>query len=91
MLSDIPQNIKEELDRSYSHYKMERPEGYYGYLSEEVADLLKEQQSDAQTESYEQTMWGVQMEYVNLKELMNDTSMSPQKMKWSEQQWKSHL
>lgn len=49
-------NVKEELDITYSHYDMERPEGYYGYLSEEVADLLKERQSDAQTESQEQTM-----------------------------------
>lgn len=49
-------NVKEGLDSAYSYYHMERPEGYYGYLSEEVANLLKEQQSDTQTESPEQTM-----------------------------------
>lgn len=49
-------NVKEGLDSAYSYYKMERPEGYYGYLSEEVADLLKERQNDTQTESPEQTM-----------------------------------
>ena len=50
-------SVEEGLEKTYSYYDMERPEGYYGVLTDEVAEELKAQNSsESEDESPVQTM-----------------------------------
>ena len=53
-ISDF-RSVEEGLERTYSYYDMERPEGYYGVLTDGVAEELKAQ-NFPEDESPVQTM-----------------------------------
>ena len=37
-------DVKEDLDAEYAAYNMTRPDGYYGFLTDEIADQLRQEQ-----------------------------------------------
>lgn len=49
-------SVEEGLEKTYSYYDMERPEGYYGVLTDDVAEELKAQQDSTESNVSVQTM-----------------------------------
>lgn len=49
-------DVEEALDNAYSYYGIQRPEGYYGFLTDDIAEQMKNEQDTSEDEVPVHTM-----------------------------------